>query len=259
MDTVYSDPDDNDDAFLGAVRLADMVTRQQSDPELRQVIAYIDGPASAIPRGYKRVAHTLTLRDNDLYEKKFEAGGPSWLLVVAENLRQEVVEACHDNPASGPLGYSRRTLARLREKYYWLYIPKVVRHYTKTCREYQRRKRPPTRPVGLLQPINPPSVPFRQVGMDLLGPFPTSNARNRWIVVATDDLTRYAETKALPLATISEIVEFFIQSIVLRHGTPEIIITVLGSVFTAQLIQDILRMSHTNHRRTTTYHPQQMD
>lgn len=74
--------------------------------------------------------------------------------------------------------------------------------------------------------------------------------------LATDYLTRYAETKALSFATTSEIAAFFLQHIVLRHGAPEVIITDRGSAFTAQLTQDILRLSHTSHRKTTAYHPQ---
>ncbi|KAM7282081.1 DDE-type integrase/transposase/recombinase [Ixodes scapularis] len=79
---------------------------------------------------------------------------------------------------------------------------------------------------------------------------------NRWIIVATDYLTRYAETKALPSGTAVEVAKFFIESIVLRHGAPEVLITDRGSSFMAQLTQEILRLSHTEHRRTTAYHPQ---
>ncbi|KAM7301261.1 DDE-type integrase/transposase/recombinase [Ixodes scapularis] len=77
-----------------------------------------------------------------------------------------------------------------------------------------------------------------------------------WIIVATDYLTRYAETKALPSGTAVEVAKFFIESIVLRHGAPEVLITDRGSSFMAQLTQEILRLSHTSHRRTTAYHPQ---
>ncbi|KAM7303519.1 DDE-type integrase/transposase/recombinase [Ixodes scapularis] len=134
--------------------------------------------------------------------------------------------------------------------------PKTVHLYTRSCHECQRRKKPPTRPAGLLQPISPPTAPFQQIGMDLLGPFPPSTSGNRWIIVATDYLTRYAETKALPSGTAVEVAKFFIESIVLRHGAPEVLITDRGSSFMAQLTQEILRLSHTSHRRTTAYHPQ---
>ncbi|KAM7293332.1 DDE-type integrase/transposase/recombinase [Ixodes scapularis] len=104
-------------------------------------------------------------------------------------------------------------------------------------------KKPPTRPSGLLQPIAPPSAPFQQIGMDLLGPFPPSTQGNRWIIVATDYLTRYAETKALPSGTAVEVAKFFIESIV-RHGAPEVLIFDRGSSFMAQLTQEVLRLSH---------------
>ncbi|KAM7298963.1 DDE-type integrase/transposase/recombinase [Ixodes scapularis] len=137
-----------------------------------------------------------------------------------------------------------------------LTLSKTVHLYTRSCHECQRRKKPPTRPAGLLQPISPPTAPFQQIGMDLLGPFPPSTSGNRWIIVATDYLTRYAETKALPSGTAVEVAKFFIESIVLRHGAPEVLITDRGSSFMAQLTQEILRLSHTSHRRTTAYHPQ---
>ncbi|KAM7299240.1 DDE-type integrase/transposase/recombinase [Ixodes scapularis] len=92
--------------------------------------------------------------------------------------------------------------------------------------------------------------------MDLLGPFPTSTQGNRWIIVATDYLTRYAETKTLPSGTAVEVSKFFVESILLRHGAPEVLITDRGSSFMAQLTQKVLRLSHTSHRRTTAYHPQ---
>ncbi|KAM7311133.1 DDE-type integrase/transposase/recombinase [Ixodes scapularis] len=142
------------------------------------------------------------------------------------------------------------------ECYYWPKLPKTVHLYTRSCHECQRRKKPPTRPAGLLQPISPPTAPFQQIGMDLLGPFPPSTSGNRWIIVATDYLTRYAETKALPSGTAVEVAKFFIESIVLRHGAPEVLITDRGSSFMAQLTQEIFRLSHTSHRRTTAYHPQ---
>ncbi|KAK8779773.1 hypothetical protein V5799_018887 [Amblyomma americanum] len=92
--------------------------------------------------------------------------------------------------------------------------------------------------------------------MDLLGPFPTSTSGNKWIIIATDYLTRYAEAKALPNGTAAEVAKFFVECILLRHGAPDVLITDRGTAFTAELTQAILRYSQTSHRRTTAYHPQ---
>ncbi|KAM7313608.1 Transposon Ty3-I Gag-Pol polyprotein [Ixodes scapularis] len=250
-----SSDDDDDEFFLGAVNTDDMARRQRDDPELRALIEHLEGRGSAIPRVFSRALPTFAIRQGVLYKENFGNNNSTWLLVIPTDLREEIFQACHDDPTSGHLGYSR-TLARIREKYYWPKLPKTVHLYTRSCHECQRRKKPPTRPAGLLQSIPPPTAPFQQIGMDLLGPFPPSTSGNRWIIVATDYLTRYAETKALPSGTAVEVAKFFIESIVLRHGAPEVLISDRGSSFMAQLTQEVLRLSHTSHRRTTAYHPQ---
>ncbi|KAM7298120.1 DDE-type integrase/transposase/recombinase [Ixodes scapularis] len=214
-----------------------------------------EGRGGTVPRVFSRALPIFVLRQGVLYKENFGDNSTPWLLVIPTDLRAEIFQACHDDPTSGHLGYSR-TLARIREKYYWPKLPKTVHFYTRSCHECQRRKKPPTKPAGLLQPIAPRTAPFQQIGMDLLGPFPPSTQGNGWIIVATDYLTRYAETKALPARTAVEVAKFFIESIVLRHGAPEVLIPDRGSSFMAQLTQEILRLSHTSHRRTTAYHPQ---
>ncbi|KAM7313144.1 DDE-type integrase/transposase/recombinase [Ixodes scapularis] len=191
-----------------------------------------------------------------LNKENFGDNSTPWLLVIPIDLREEIFQACHDDPTSGHLGYSR-TLARIREKYYWPKLPKVVHLYTPLFHECQRCKKPQTKPAGLLQPIAPPTAPFQQIGMDLLGTLsavnvgkPLGNRRHRLSHAV------YAETTALPSGTAVEVARFFIESIVLRHGAPEFLITDRGSSFMAQLTQEIVRLSHTSHRRTTAYHPQ---
>ncbi|XP_075726277.1 uncharacterized protein LOC142767923 [Rhipicephalus microplus] len=75
-------------------------------------------------------------------------------------------------------------------------------------------------------------------------------------MVATDYLTHYTETKALPKGNASEVAKFFVENIVLRNRAPEVVITDTETTFTADLTQAILAYSKTSHCRTTTYHPQ---
>lgn len=78
------------------------------------------------------------------------------------------------------------------------------------------------------------------VGMGFLGAFPTSTTGNKWIIIATDYLTKYAETKALPQATALELAQCFLTRIVLRHGAPAVVVTECGTAFTAPLLQQVL-------------------
>lgn len=255
VDAAPPDREDDDFPFLAVVTTTDMAQRQRADPGLRPLIEHLEGLDVAVPRAFARGLSSYSIRNRVLYKRNFQHNKETFLLVVPSDLRPEILHACHDEPSAGHLGVTR-TLARIRQKYYWPKLLPSVQHYVRTCRDCQRRKTPPLKPAGLLQPIPPPTAPFQQVGMDLLGPFPTSASGHRWIVVATDYLTRYAETQALSRATAAEVAQFFLKTIVLRHGAPSVIITDRGTAFTAELMQALFSLTRTSHRRTTAYHPQ---
>ena len=104
------------------------------------------------------------------------------------------------------------------------------------------RKQVPDKPAGLMQYIEV-DFPFNKVGMDLIGPF-------------LDYLTKWAETGALPNGTAEEAAQFFVKNVVLRHGTPQTLITDRGKCFIAELTQKVLALLEISHYQTTSYHPQ---
>ncbi|UYV60240.1 hypothetical protein LAZ67_1000522 [Cordylochernes scorpioides] len=111
-------------------------------------------------------------------------------------------------------------------------------------------------PPGLLKAIPPATSPFQRVGMDLLGRFPKSDNGNKWIIVCTDYLTRFAVTKALPTGEAKEAAKFLMEDVVLKHGAPREIITDRGRVFQSKLIAELTNQCSSIHRFTTAYHPQ---
>ncbi|UYV65636.1 hypothetical protein LAZ67_3004918 [Cordylochernes scorpioides] len=111
-------------------------------------------------------------------------------------------------------------------------------------------------PPGLLKAIPPATSPFQRVGMDLLGRFPKSDTGNKWIIVCTDYLTRFAVTKALPTGEAKEAAKFLMEDVVLKHGAPREIITDRGRVFQSKLIAELTNQCSSIHRFTTAYHPQ---
>lgn len=253
LDSTSSEEDDF--PFLCVVKASDIAEQQRSDTELLPLIKFLEGHDSQVPRVFRRTLSSFCLRGNVLYKRNFRSNKEKFLLVVPQVMRREILQACHDEPCSGHLGVSR-TFARIHLKYYWPKLLASVQHYVKTCRECQRRKTPPLKTAGLLQPIDPPETPFQQIGMDLLGPFPMSSSGKRWIIVATDYLTRYAETGCLERGTAAEVAKFFVHNIVLRHGAPMVVITDRGTAFTSELMQCLMNMTNTTHRKSTAYHPQ---
>jgi hypothetical protein len=100
------------------------------------------------------------------------------------------------------------------------------------------------------------TAPFDRLGLDILGPFPRSLKGNCHIIVAVDYFTKWVETKAIPAATAIAVAEFFVESIVLRHGAPKAILTDQGKCFNNAMMKAVLRLLQTEYRTTTPYHPQ---
>lgn len=203
---------------------------------------------STTSRGY-------CVRDGLLYKRNFATTGARFLLVVPEKLRSSILQVMHDDPTSGHLG-AARTFHRAQERFYWPRMRRSTEMYVASCAQCQAHKHLTTTPAGLLQPLTPPSSPFEQVGIDLMGPFPRSSKGNRWIIVCADHLTRYCETAALPSATASQVSFFLLHSIILRHGPPRVIISDRGRQFTADVVEELLRLCASSFRHSTPYHPQ---
>lgn len=225
--------------------LSTFKTEQQNDDSLKQLLA----------AKKTSTANRFCTRDGLLYKKNYSTTGSRYLLVVPKSLRNSILRAMHDDPTSGHLG-AARTLYRLQERFYWPNMHQTTRQYVSSCNECQRRKRPTSTPPGRLHPVPPPRAPFEQVGVDLLGPFPRSSNGNRWIVVCTDHLERYCETAAIPSATAADVCLFLLRFIILRHGPPKVVISDRGRQFTADVVEEMLRLCCSSFRHSTPYHPQ---
>ncbi|UYV68065.1 hypothetical protein LAZ67_5002947, partial [Cordylochernes scorpioides] len=127
-----------------------------------------------------------------LYKKNPNPEGRAWLLVVPKKRRKEVMSEYHNHMLNGHLGVARTTY-RLKNKYYWPSMLKDVSEFVKTCHLCQSRKGSNHLPSGLLQPIPPANYPFERIGIDFVGPLPSTKRRRKWIIVLTDYYTKPEE------------------------------------------------------------------
>ncbi|UYV79703.1 hypothetical protein LAZ67_18000349 [Cordylochernes scorpioides] len=193
--------------------IQDIAEEQSKDPHL---VGIREKLANENLKGYQMIGGVL-------YKKNYDPEGKPWLLVVPKQMRHEILKDVHDTPMAGHLGFAK-TYDRVRKRFYWPGLYRTVSQYIAHCKECQQRKGVPQKPPGLLVPIPPTTSPFQKIGIDYLGRFPISHTGNRWIIVATDYLTRFAITKAAATAEATELATFLIEDVILKHGAPREII-----------------------------------
>eukprot|EP00253_Pinus_taeda_P030152 PITA_30152 len=139
--------------------------------------------------------------------------------------------------------------------YYWPTLHEDVRRYISQCDRCQRMGKPSPRDEIPLQP-QVTLESFEKWGMDFVGPIKPPSRQKSYIIVCTDYLTKWADTKAIKAAKEEKVAEFSRENIFYKFGYPRELVTDQGSQFTSNLIEDLLAHHKIKHRTSTPYHPQ---
>jgi ribosomal protein L21E len=173
------------------------------------------------------------------------------LRVLQKHEIEPVLFMLHNHPMGGHLGVDI-VFNKVREIYYWPQMYNNIKEYIRACDSCQRRGK--KRSPEPLQPI-PVGNPFYRVGIDIVGPLPLTANSNKYIIVATDYLTKWPEARAVSEATAQQVANFIHEDIICRHGCPQIILTDRGTHFRNQLVEKLLQKFEIKHLYSTPYHP----
>src|SRR6185369_2163851 len=151
------------------------------------------------------------LENELLYRLLKHPAGLNKLLVVPESMQEELVRQYHSNEKYGNhLGITLTTLA-LRKKYYWLNMVRTVAAHINncvTCLLYKSYGHP-IKPA--LKAIEPPSMPWQKVYVDLAGPFPPTYNGNLYILAFVEVSTNWIECFAIPKVDSKVIADLYVK------------------------------------------------
>ncbi|KAL5469217.1 hypothetical protein EMCRGX_G030441 [Ephydatia muelleri] len=167
---------------------------QDKDADLRQVILWLqhDDFPPVLPKDGSKCVQTLWSQKDHLvldwgvlYRRWEDVPGkgfnPHLQLVIPRTSIQAVLKEFHDTPTWGHLGL-RKTLEKVRSRFYWPGQRHDVVNWCKACAECASRKSPTRRrraPMG--------GTPMQRVAMDILGPLPVTARENK---TSTQESTR---------------------------------------------------------------------
>lgn len=159
----------------------------------------------------------------------------------------------HDSVITGHPG-GEETLRAITRSFHWPGLERDVTSYIKQCLLCANFKRRPKYPHAPLRPRQP-TRPFKVISVDIMGPYPRSISKNRFIITATDLFTKWTEGFAVPASDAKTIGTKLENQIFRRFGYPRHIITDNGSQFYSVHWDSYCRRWHCDTWQTAIYHP----
>ena len=174
-------------------------------------------------------------------------------VVLPDCLKPMVLESLHDSIFAGHFGV-RRTIARVRLRYYWPGYLTDIEEWCKTCRVCQERKSPPNKNIAPLTSIDTGQGPFEQIALDIIK-LPFTVRHNQYLLVIEDYFSKWVEAFPLKRTAAPSVAQCVLNGWVARFGCPYTILSDQGPEFESKLFHCLNNMLQTKKLRTTTYHP----
>ena len=236
--------------------LKSLADQQRGDDNLRLVIDGLGSGCKGDSRnGSQRrlfqLWNQLSLSREGVLVREFERNGSLLRVpVTPASRREELLERFH---GSAHLGV-QKTYDLLKLNAYWPGMETDTQTFVSSCSRCQLAKPAQNVNKAPLKPIYT-SAPMEIWAMDIMGPLAYTSSGKRYILVATDLFTRWVE--AVPLADQSavSVAKAFVESVALRHATPQALLTDQGSNFESHLMKEICSLLNIKKMRTSTFHP----
>ncbi|XP_059460363.1 uncharacterized protein LOC132189630 [Corylus avellana] len=143
----------------------------------------------------------------------------------------------------------------VRAGFLWPSMNQDSINIVKTCDSCQRFANAIKQPPEELSSVSSP-WPFSQWGVDIVGPLPTGKGGVRFVVVAVDYFTKWAEAETLVNITAKNIEKFLWRSVICRYGIPHAFVTDNGKQFDCESFRSWCTRLHVRQYFSSLGHPQ---
>ena len=164
-------------------------------------------------------------------------------IVIPQTLRGRILELAHESHQG-----IVKTKNLLREKVWWPNMDADAENIVKSCHACQVVGK--AKPLPKVRMSELPDAPWKKVGMDLCGPFPSGES----LLVIVDYYSRYPEVEILKSVTSEVIIQRLVRIFAI-YGIPEEIVTDNGRQFISDTFETFLKRNGIKHHRVLPYWP----
>ena len=218
-----------------AMTAKEVERESENDPELCSVRHYIqsgDGSQCKMP-------HYLSVKNELCGLGKLVMRGTR--IVIPQSLRSEVLHLVHE----GHQGIVK-IKNRLRTKVWW---PKIDHDAAQVCKSCHRCQ--VVGEFGAMQRVEPPSGPWQDIAIDVLGPLPSGEN----LLVVVDYYSRFFEVVIMHSITSRKMIEA-LTPIFTRYGYPFSLKADNAPHFVSEEFENFLATHGIQHRKSQPFWPQ---
>ena len=163
----------------------------------------------------------------------------------------------HSTPTAGHLGVNK-TSDRIRQRFYWPHCLQDVKDWCKNCDLCASRRGPPRKQRAPMHQYNV-GAPAERIALDVLGPLPTTESGNKYVLLVADYFTKWPEAYSLPNQEAITVAKVLVKEYICRFGVPLEIHSDQGRNFESNVFQEMCSLLGIRKTRTTPLHPQSDD
>ncbi|KAH9085199.1 hypothetical protein LEN26_020572, partial [Aphanomyces euteiches] len=177
--------------------------------------------------------------------------------MIPGSMIEEVLRASHCSPFAGHLGFNK-TRERIRRTAYWTDWIQDCKDFVIMCPDCNKAKGGRPLKQGPMQrmPIYDLKGPFDLMVVDALGPLPTTENGNKYILVFGDYFIRWIEAFPVPDLRTSTFSRTLIDEVLCRFGVPNRLLSDRGSNFISELAETMYTTLGIHKLTSAPYHPQ---
>jgi len=224
-----------------AITLDEIRDATQNDPELQEVIKYIQNQrwfeSSANLQSYKNVRNELSLADGLVMRGD--------RIVIPQKLQDRVIKTAHRSHQG-----IVKTKQFLRETVWFTNLDRLVEKAVSHCLYCQVATPKSCETMEPLKMTPLPDGPWSEVAVDFSGPFKNGD----YLLVVIDEYSRFPEVEVVT-STSAEAVLPKLDSIFSRHGIPRIVKSDNGPPFNGETFERFARTQGFIHRKVTPLWP----
>lgn len=199
---------------------------------------------------------SMVLDDEILYHKWESDTGRNDVLqiLLPESLRLDVLHHLHNSPTGAHLGV-KKTLAKVRLRYFWYGLCRDVENCILKCDACASRKAPNRKPKAPMK-LYSVGVPMERLAIDIAGPLPKTNKGHKYIVVISDYFTKWTQAFAIKDQEATTVANILVNEVVSLFGVPRMLHSDKGSNFESKVFMEMCKILGIDKTRTTTRRPQ---